>query len=73
MRLRKLETSKIVELGGRRWDIISELSKMDLTSTKIGKKLGKPLSRISTQIKELLVAGLIQCRTENDKRVKNGK
>ena len=65
-----MEKSKIIELGGRRWDVISELSKTDLTPKEIGEKLGKPLSRISTQIKELLVAGLIQCRTENDKRVK---
>ena len=65
-----METNKIIELGGRRWAIISELSKTDLTSTKIGEKLIKPLSRLSTQLKELCSIGLIQYRTENDKRVK---
>lgn len=65
-----METNKIVELGGRRWSILQELSMEEKTTTELHEKLEKPLSRLSTQLKELCSIGLIQFRTEHDKRVK---
>lgn len=59
-----------VRLVGRRWDILERLYKHNYTVTELAKELGKTLSWVSSQLKELKKAELVDIEKEADKRVK---
>ncbi len=63
--------SQVAKLVGRRWDILEKLYNRNYTATELKKDMGKKtLSWVSSQLKELRKAKLVDFEKGTDKRSK---
>ncbi|TET19532.1 transcriptional regulator [Candidatus Bathyarchaeota archaeon] len=65
-----MKLAKMVELIGKRWDILEKLSKKKYYASKLAEELGKSPPEISKNLKELEKNGLVRREQKEGERLK---